>query len=61
MKTPESVANFTAKINQSEEVLERAHEINPNDAHTIQLLVEIYSRKNRLDKVQDLKKVLDEL
>jgi tetratricopeptide (TPR) repeat protein len=61
LKTPESISNFASKINQSEDVLERAHEINPNDAHTIQLLVEIYSRKNRLDKVQDLKKALDEL
>jgi tetratricopeptide (TPR) repeat protein len=61
LKTPESTENFVAKINQSEDVLERAREINPNDAHTIQLLIEIYSRKSRLDKVQDLKKVLDEL
>lgn len=61
LKTPDGIANFAAKVNESESILEHAHEINPNDAHTIQLLVEIYSRKNRLDKVQELKKVLEEL
>jgi tetratricopeptide (TPR) repeat protein len=61
LKSQDGISNFVAKVNQSESILEHAHEINPNDAHTIQLLVEIYSRKNRLDKVQELKKVLGEL
>jgi tetratricopeptide (TPR) repeat protein len=60
-KTPDGIANFSAKVNLSEGILEHAHEINPNDAHTIQLLIEIYSRKNKLDKAQELKKVLEEL
>jgi tetratricopeptide (TPR) repeat protein len=61
LKSPEGISNFVAKVNQGESILEHAHEINPNDAHTIQLLIEIYSRKNRLDKVQEFKKVLEEL
>ena len=51
---------FTALINRSEMILLRAHEINPNDRNTIQLLIEIYTRKNRLDKVQDLRRKLNE-
>lgn len=51
---------FNALINRSEFTLLRAHEINPNDRNTIQLLIEIYSRKNRLDKVQELKRKLNE-
>jgi tetratricopeptide (TPR) repeat protein len=61
IKTADGINNFVAKVNQSQDILEHAHEINPNDAHTIQLLIEIYSRKSRLDKVQELKKVLEEL
>jgi tetratricopeptide (TPR) repeat protein len=61
LKSADSVPNFVAKLNQSEDLLERAHEINPNDAHTIQLLIEIYSRKKQLDKVEALKGSLHEL
>jgi tetratricopeptide (TPR) repeat protein len=61
LKSADSVPNFVAKINQSEDLLEHAREINPNDAHTIQLLIEIYSRKKQLDKVEELKGVLGEL
>jgi len=51
---------FTSFINRAEFILLRAHEINLNDRNTIQLLIEIYTRKNRLDKVQDLKRKLNE-
>ena len=51
---------FTSYINRSEFTMLRALEINPNDRNTIQLLTEIYTRKNRLDKVQDLKRKLNE-
>ncbi len=51
---------FISFINRSEFILLRAHEISPNDKNTIQLLIEIYTRKNRLDKVQELKRKLNE-
>jgi tetratricopeptide (TPR) repeat protein len=60
-RKPDAIQGFNAKLDKSEDVLERAHEINPNDAHTIQLLIEVYSRKNKLDKAQELKKALEEL
>jgi len=49
-----------SSINRAEVTLLRAHEINPNDRNTIQLLIQIYTRKNRLDKIQDLKRKLNE-
>ena len=51
---------FAASINRAEFTLLQAHEINPNDKSAVQLLIEIYTRKNRLDKVQDLKRKLQE-
>lgn len=51
---------FTSNVNRAEMILQRAHEINLNDRNTIQLLIEIYTRKNRLDKVQTLKRKLNE-
>lgn len=53
--------NFTALINRAEFTLLNAYEINPNDVNTIQLLAEIYLRKNRLDKVQEFKRKLNGL
>ena len=50
-------ANFS---NRAEFTLLRAHEININDLNTVQLLIEIYTRKSRLDKVQELKRKLYE-
>jgi Tfp pilus assembly protein PilF len=47
---------FKAYINRAEFILIQANEININDRNTIQLLIEIYTRKNRLDKVQELKR-----
>lgn len=51
---------FTSYINRAEFTLQNAHEINVNDRNTIQLLIEIYTRKNRFDKVQDLRRKLNE-
>ncbi|RZK00431.1 MAG: hypothetical protein EOO43_25200, partial [Flavobacterium sp.] len=51
---------FNSFINRAEFTLLRAHEININDRNTIQLLTEIYTRKNQLDKVQELKRKLNE-
>ncbi len=51
---------FTSYANRAEFTLLRAHEININDLNTVQLLIEIYTRKNRLDKVQELKRKLNE-
>lgn len=51
---------FKANINRAEFSLLQANEINTNDRNTIQLLVEIYTRKNRFDKVQELKRKINE-
>lgn len=53
-------SKFRGMINRAEITLLRAHEININDRNTIQLLIEIYTRKNRLDRVQVLKQKLNE-
>lgn len=52
--------DFSSYINRAEFVLLQAHEINPNDRQTVQLLIDIYTRKNRLDKAQELKRKLEE-
>lgn len=52
--------SFTSYINRAEIALLQAHEINQNDKSTVQLLIDIYTRKNRLDKVQELKSKLEE-
>ncbi len=51
---------YTSFINRAEVSLLQAHEINQNDKQTVQLLIEIYTRKNKLDKVQELKSKLEE-
>lgn len=56
----EGSPSFTSYINRAEVALLQAHEINQNDKSTVQLLIDIYTRKNRLDKVQDLKSKLEE-
>ncbi|WP_316808658.1 tetratricopeptide repeat protein [Pedobacter agri] len=48
-------------INRAQFALQRANEINPNDKKTVQLLVDIYTRKNATDKVQELNRKLQEL
>lgn len=59
-KKAESGQKFVALINRAEITLLQAHEINQNDRSTVELLVEIYTRKNRLDRVQELKSKLEE-
>lgn len=51
---------FGSYINRAELALLQAHEINQNDKPTVQLLIDIYTRKNKLDKVQELKSKLEE-
>ena len=58
--TEKNNQKFASYINRAEFTLLRAHEINLNDRNTIQLLIEIYTRKNRLDKVQDLRRKFNE-
>lgn len=56
----EKAPKFSSYINRAEIALLQAHEVNQNDKATIQLLIEIYTRKQRLDKVQELKAELAE-
>jgi len=51
---------FVSYINRAELALLQAHEINQNDKSTVQLLIDIYTRKNKLDKVQELRGKLEE-
>ncbi len=51
---------YNAFVNRAEYTLLRAHDININHRNTIKLLIDIYERKNRLDKVQELKRKLNE-
>lgn len=51
---------YQSNINRAEFILLQANEINTNDKNTVQLLIEIYNRKNRLDKVQELKRKINE-
>ncbi|MCZ4243761.1 tetratricopeptide repeat protein [Pedobacter punctiformis] len=53
-------AQYSSLINRAQFALQRANEINPNDRKTVQLLIDIYTRKNALDKVQELKRKLQE-
>ncbi|MFP5081630.1 tetratricopeptide repeat protein [Pedobacter sp. JCM 36344] len=59
-KTPDSNQKFAGLVNRAEVALLQAHEINQNDKSTVELLIEIYTRKNKLDKVQELKSKLEE-
>jgi tetratricopeptide (TPR) repeat protein len=51
---------YEEQINKSENILTHAFEIAPNDRQTIQLLIEINTRKQRYDKVDELKERLQE-
>jgi tetratricopeptide (TPR) repeat protein len=51
---------YEEQINKSENILTHAFEIDPNDRQTIQLLIEINTRKQRYDKVDELKERLQE-
>jgi tetratricopeptide (TPR) repeat protein len=57
---PDKGQKYTSLINRAEVSLLQAHEINQNDKATVQLLIDIYTRKNKLDKVQELKSKLEE-
>lgn len=57
---PEDLTKFTSFINRAEIALLQAHEVNQNDKATVQLLIDIYTRKQRLDKIQELKGKLEE-
>jgi len=59
----DKTSKYNALINRAEFALQRANEINPNDRKTVQLLIDIYTRKNEADsdKAQDLKRRLQEL
>lgn len=51
---------YNSLINRAQLALQRANEINPNDKKTALLLIDIYTRKNAQDKVQELKRKLQE-
>lgn len=51
---------YEEQLNKSENILTHAFEIDPNDRSTIQLLIEINSRKRKYDKVDELKERLSE-
>jgi len=58
---PEKASKYNSLINRAQLALQRANEINPNDKKTVQLLLDIYSRKKETDKVQELNRKLQEL
>lgn len=53
-------AKFASYLNRAEIILLQAHKVNLKHKQTINLLIEIYTRKNRFDRVQELKAQLDE-
>ncbi|WP_265786360.1 hypothetical protein [Pedobacter sp. MC2016-15] len=54
------IPKYSSLINRAEVILVQAHDVKPKDKATINLLIEIYTRKNRFDRVQELKAQLDE-
>lgn len=54
-------SKYNSLINRAQFALVRAYEINPNDKKTVQLLVDIYTRKKATNKVQELSRRLQEL
>ena len=57
----DKAAKYNGLINRAQFALQRANEINPNDKKTVQLLLDIYTRKKATDKVQELNRKLQEL
>jgi predicted Zn-dependent protease len=53
------INKFSFYLNRAEVVLLQAHEVNAKNTPTINLLIDIYTRKNRFDRVQELKAQLD--
>lgn len=61
LATPtKDVPKFASYLNRAEVILLQAHQVNPKDKSTINVLIDIYTRKNRFDRVQELKAQLDE-
>lgn len=56
----DKASKYNSLINRAQLALQRANEINPNDKKTAQLLIDIYTRKNAQDKVQELQRKLQE-
>jgi tetratricopeptide (TPR) repeat protein len=59
-RQPGGQPDYLAYLNRAEFTLQQAYEINPNDRPTVQLLTDIYTKKNKPEKVQELKKKLEE-
>ena len=57
----DKASKYNGLINRAQFALQRANEINPNDKKTVQLLLDIYTRKKATDKVQELNRKLQEL
>jgi len=57
----DKLTKYNNLINRAQLALQRANEINPNDKKTVQLLIDIYMRKQATDKVQELNRRLQEL
>jgi tetratricopeptide (TPR) repeat protein len=51
---------YKSFISRAQFALQKANEINPNDRKTVKLLIDIYTQKNALDKVQELQRRLRE-
>jgi tetratricopeptide (TPR) repeat protein len=61
LETPtKDVAKFSSYLNRAEVVLLQAHQVNAKNKNATNLLIDIYTRKNRFDKVQELKAQLDD-
>jgi len=54
------IGKFSSYVNRAEVILLQAHNVNTKDKSTINLLIDIYTRKSRFDRVQELKAQLDE-
>lgn len=57
--TPQDIATFSSYLNRSEVIFNKTLKLKPKDKSVINLLIEIYTRKNRFDRVQELKAQLD--
>ena len=61
LATPKKdILAFTSNLNRAEIILSQAHHMNRKDKPTINLLIDIYTRKNRFDRAQELKAQLEE-
>lgn len=57
--TPQDIPTFSSYLNRSEVIFNKTLKLKPKDKSVINLLIEIYTRKNRFDRVQELKAQLD--